>query len=397
MAHIVIANIGMQGHLNPTLPIVNKLTGFGHRVTYFATEPFRRPIRHAGAHFISYDSLLGVGSPLRANIRNRAHFFSVRLLEESLHVLPQLEKSMADLKPDLLIYDRLCLAGKFVADRLGIPKAAFFPSYAANENFSVRQRFPLPAVDTDTKETLDELRNALRERYGIVVQDSDSMMMQGEVLNIVFLPRAFQISGDTFDERYVFVGPCIGCRAEEKSWTPSSETHQKRLLISFGTIFNELPELYRTCLRAFENTDWEVLMAVGKHVDISSLGTIPRNVIVAPHLPQLDILPHVRVLITHGGMNSTMEALHFGVPTIVIPQASEQKVTAQRVVELDLGRDIESDAISAEFLLQISESVASDNRIRRGVKAMQKEIAAAGGPDRAVSAINKLLAQGAIS
>jgi hypothetical protein len=34
-------------------------------------------------------------------------------------------------------------------------------------------------------------------------------LRKGADLNIVFLPRAFQPAGETFDERFVFVGPSL--------------------------------------------------------------------------------------------------------------------------------------------------------------------------------------------
>jgi UDP:flavonoid glycosyltransferase YjiC (YdhE family) len=41
--------------------------------------------------------------------------------------------------------------------------------------------------------------------------------------------------------------------------------------------------------------------------------------IVRQQVPQLEILPYTKLFITHGGMNSTMEAVNYGVPMIVIP------------------------------------------------------------------------------
>jgi UDP:flavonoid glycosyltransferase YjiC (YdhE family) len=41
-------------------------------------------------------------------------------------------------------------------------------------------------------------------------------------------------------------------------------------------------------------------------------------------VPQLDVLHHAAIFVTHGGMNSTLEGLASGVPPIVIPQHLEQ-------------------------------------------------------------------------
>jgi len=45
------------------------------------------------------------------------------------------------------------------------------------------------------------------------------------------------------------------------------------------------------------------------------------------------VLRHARAFLSHAGMNSTMEALHYGVPLVALPQMPEQAANADRVVE----------------------------------------------------------------
>lgn len=91
-------------------------------------------------------------------------------------------------------------------------------------------------------------------------------------------------------------------------------------------------------------------MSVGKTININKFGTVPDNFMVYPFVPQLEVLQHANLFITHGGMNSINEAMYYGVPMVVIPLDADQYINANRTVELGLASRIDLKRIKPQLL-----------------------------------------------
>jgi MGT family glycosyltransferase len=159
------------------------------------------------------------------------------------------------------------------------------------------------------------------------------------------------------------------------------------LYISLGTAFNNQVDFYQMCFDAFAQSGWQVVLSFGTHIDPAALKEPPTNFLIAPHVPQLEVLSRADLFISHGGMNSTMESLWFGVPLVVVPQMIEQEMNAHRVQELGLGLALDKETLTAEKLRAAVEQVAHDPSLYARVQAMQQEIRQAGGYQRAADAI----------
>jgi len=163
------------------------------------------------------------------------------------------------------------------------------------------------------------------------------------------------------------------------------------LFISLGTAFNDRPAFFRMCLQAFGDGVWQVAMAVGDRVDPAGLGPVPGNVEVRPSFPQLAVLRHADVFVSHAGMNSTMESLYHAVPLVTVPQMPEQEANARRVEELGLGRRLAPQELTPELLRATVDEVAADEEIRANLAAMRTSIRKAGGSVAAADAIEARL------
>lgn len=137
-------------------------------------------------------------------------------------------------------------------------------------------------------------------------------------------------------------------------------------------------------------------MSVGKTIDPESLEDIPANFTIRQSVPQLEVLEKADLFISHGGMNSTMEAMNAGVPLVVIPQMYEQELTANRVDELGLGVYLPKEEVTVSSLQEAVQAVSSDQELLSRVKNMQKDVKEAGGAERAAAEIEAFMKKSAV-
>ncbi|XP_040351238.1 UDP-glucuronosyltransferase 3A2-like [Herpailurus yagouaroundi] len=95
------------------------------------------------------------------------------------------------------------------------------------------------------------------------------------------------------------------------------------------------------------------------------------NVKIVDWLPQNDLLAHprIRLFVTHGGMNSIMEAIQHGVPMVAIPVLKEQAENMVRVEAKKFGVSIQLKQIKAETLALKMKEVIEDKRYKSAAVA----------------------------
>ncbi|MFN2747203.1 MULTISPECIES: macrolide family glycosyltransferase [unclassified Bacillus (in: firmicutes)] len=391
--HIAIFNIPAHGHINPTLALTANLVKRGYRVTYPVTDEFVEAIEETGAKPLRYRSTLNMDPrQIREMMKTKDMSEGPLMFKKEVEeVLPQLEAIYEHDKPDLIIFDFMAMTGKILAEKLGIKAVRLCSTYAQNDHF----QFSYLSREKYQAELTDEQKEALKNSnlpsfFEEVFKPAD--------LNIVFMPRAFQPYGDTFDERFCFVGPSLSKRKfqEKESTALLHGDDRPVMLISLGTAFNAWPEFYQMCIDAFGGSKWRVIMAVGTTIDPESFADIPENFSIHQRVPQLEILKKASLFITHGGMNSTMEGLNAGVPLIVIPQMAEQEMTAERVNELGLGIHLKPEETTVAILQEAVSQVDGDAELMKRVQDMQKNIKEAGGAEKAADEIEAFLAPAAV-
>lgn len=388
MSRVLFINGNVHGHINPTIALVRELAARGEEVVYFSTEDFREKIEAAGAIFQPYGEKLD--KFLKSFTPGGNHpFFTLMefMLKMDEQVISLVMEKINGTRFDYMIHDAMLGGGKVLAHRLGIPAVCSCTSFAMD-------RLPLPPhmVEPGFHPQLDMLYKEL-DRLGEVWKTGPLTMMdiffKKEKLNIVYTSKLFQPESGLFDESFNFVGPSIDEVSGKDDFLLRELDGRRVVYISMGTINNNCIDFYGKCLEAFGDTELKVVMAVGKKVDIASLGPVAGNIIVRNHVPQLEVLKKTDVFISHGGLNSVSEALYYGVPVIAIPQANDQPAVAKQLTALGAGIGLKMEAMMPEVLKECVHRILGEDTFKMSVEKIRESFKEAGGYKTAVDCILK--------
>ena len=139
------------------------------------------------------------------------------------------------------------------------------------------------------------------------------------------------------------------------------------IYLSLGSLGSADVDLMRRLVAVLSRTRHRFIVSKGPQHNEFELAS---NMCGAEFLPQTRIIPQVDLVITHGGNNTTTEALHFGKPMIVLPLFWDQYDNAQRIRELGLGLRLATYAFTDSELTSAIETLISDVELRHRLTQM---------------------------
>lgn len=383
MSKIVFFSIPAYGHTNPTIEVVRELSTRGHEVWYYSFDQFKEKIEAAGAKFISCDTYLPILNPKDEKKIGKDFSALIGMVSDTTLALDQkVCTELSTFSPDCIVSDSVCFWGKLFSIKLNIPFICSTTTFAFNQQTAkLMKQSPLEIwyMITGMKKINQKL--VLLREHGYAVKNFISLIQNdNDTTTIVYTSKMFQPMNETFSDRYSFVGPSIQSLPHTKR-----SFKQHRVYISLGTVNNKNIKFYKNCISAFKDEPVDVILSIGEQISINELGKIPSNFEVKPYVDQLAVLQEVDVFITHAGMNSVNESLYYGVPMVLFPQQSEQKLVATRVCELGSGHLLKRN--QAKLIKEITLEVINNSSYRERACEIGNSFRASGGASKAADVI----------
>lgn len=143
------------------------------------------------------------------------------------------------------------------------------------------------------------------------------------------------------------------------------------IYLSLGSLGSADVDLMKRLVEVLGKTPHRYIVSKGPQHELYELAD---NMVGAEFLPQTKIIPQVDLVITHGGNNTTTEALHFGKPMILLPLFWDQYDNAQRMDELGFGVRLATYAFTDAEMNSALSKLLGDSSLKARLAEISKQI-----------------------
>ena len=160
---------------------------------------------------------------------------------------------------------------------------------------------------------------------------------------------------------------------------------------SLGTLVNRHKHLYRVIAAACNGLDAQLVLSLGGSGSPEEFHDLPGSPLVVAFAPQMELLARSSLMITHAGLNSTLESLSHGVPLVAVPITFEQPAIAARILGTGVGDFITSSQVTPARLRAKILQVLYTTSFRQVAQQFQEAIAKTDGCTKAAEIIEKVI------
>lgn len=371
----------LTGHINPLLAVADDLIKKGHLVAWAGHADVVKqhiPASHHCYPLPVYDNSFVDESWHKVRGLESVKFFYEHFCLPMARVcIEPLEEIVDEMQPDVIVCDHQMIAGALVARKKNIPWVSSVTTTASILKL-------LDVIDNWLAERLAELQ--LEAGFKRLVERPDF----SDYGCVVFSSQAL-IGADKeyFDAPYHFVGPSINQKRQhvEFPWD-ELRSDKRKILISLGTVSRDrCMRFYSVMVEALKDEDVQVIMVAPEEFQVD----VPENFIVRSRVPQLELLPHVNLVVSHAGHNTVCETLSNGKPLVVAPIRDDQSVIARQVVDCGAGLNLRFGKVSAKKAKDTILQVLEDNSYLLAAARIQKSFEPLRGSKQAVMVLESLL------
>lgn len=283
-------------------------------------------------------------------------------------------------RPDLIVYDAVSFSGKVAGDVLGVPTVShLWGQVGIHRNELAADGGPHPDFV------------ALMQRFGVTPCTEPTMWIDP-------CPPSLRMPADIdrVAVRYVAYNGVGGV----PDWL-QEPPRGPRICVTWGLTSPALhgpalPELILATIRRIATDGVEVVVAAP--VDRDRLGSLPDTVRTTRLLPLQLLLPTCRAIMHQGGAGTSMTAVSYGVPHLVVSMRPEHMATGARLAALGAGihrvhNELSDDESDSALLAADLSRLLDEPSYPAAAARLQADLRAQPSPASLVERLEQLVAQ----
>ena len=421
MSTIVFFPEGAYGPTNNCVGIGDVLRRAGHRVVFIVEQSFAGTLEDKGFE----ERLMRLAPPPEQEeepgqfwkdfIRETAPVFRKTtfeqlsefivptwqaLLDGARYVDDRLREIFEELRPDVIVEDNVCAFPAIPAS--GIPWVRIVSCNPLElKDHDLPPTFSgLPADDRSEWEAFrEEYRRASGELWagfdeycrerGAPGLPEGEFIHTSPFLNLYVYPEEVDYPRRSpLDPTWHNLGSSV--RTTDAPWSVPAQVADGAgglIYLSLGSLGSGDVPLMERLIEMLGATPHRYIVSKGPQHEEYGLAD---NMAGEEFLPQTSLLPRVDLVITHGGNNTITEALHFGVPMIVLPLFWDQHDNAQRMDETGHGVRLPTYTSEPEQMSDGIDRLLADPALRRRLATIARRLHESPGNERAAELIERL-------
>lgn len=367
---VLVTTSGGTGHIHPMVPLAQALVGCGHDVLWALPDRSVGQVEQAGLRAVGVTSVPPVHPPqvlqqfpeLRElpPPERPEHMFAK--LFGALMAPPMLVGLMPvgqDWRPDLVLSDAAEFAGPIVAAELGVPGVA--------NGFGPLLPEPRMARAAQEVAPLWQSRGLQPRPYGGMY---DHLYLDPYPPGLS-QPPAPQVPHRQAMRPVSYTGPTDGPVSLP---LPTAREDRPLVYVTLGTVFSDA-DVLKDLVRALVQLDVRLLVTVGPQGDPAMLAEQPAHVRVERYVPQVALLPHCDLVVSHAGSGTFLSALALGLPQLCLPQGADQFLNAAAITSAGAGLCLLPGEATTDAVRDAASRLLDESSFRQAASQIGRSIA----------------------
>ncbi len=326
------------------------------------------------------------------------------LIDGARYVDERLVEIFDELQPDAIVEDNVCAFPAIPAsgrpwvrivscNPLEVKDPELPPPYTG---LPLADRVEWDSYREEYLRAIEEMQASFSE---FCVERGAPPLTQGEMIHASDWLNLYLYPEEVDYPRSVPLGPTwhnlgSSVRTTDADWSPPSELaggDGALVYVSLGSLGSGDVPLMKRLVEVLAETPHRYVVSKGpQHAEYE----LAENMVGEEFLPQVSVLPHVDLVITHGGNNTTTESLHFGKPMIILPIFWDQHDNAQRIDETGFGIRLPTYSFGDGDLPAAIDRLLADRDLGGRLEDISKRLQASPGNERAADLIERVAVSG---